>query len=40
LIDDIAPSVGETIEEAGDEALDIVMGFDAKKNCEEGNVDG
>ena len=36
----MAPSVSETIEEAGDVALDSVMGFDAKKDCEQGNIAG
>ena len=40
LIDGVVPSVSETIEEAGDVALDAVMGYDAKKDCEEGNVEG
>jgi hypothetical protein len=40
LIDDVAPNLGESIEEAGDVALDAVMGYDAKKGCEEGNVEG
>jgi hypothetical protein len=40
LIDGVAPSIGESLEEASDVALDTVMGYDAKKDCEEGNISG
>lgn len=40
MIDEVAPSIGQTIEEAGDVALDTVLGFNAQKDCEEGNIAG